>query len=475
MRLLVTIAHHGSKNRPFLLQMLDAFSRMDHDVDVVALCEEPKDLPPDVEQIVGLPTEDPWSLPFAHRAVFAERIEEYDLFVYSEDDTLIEQRHLDGFIEIQEVLPEHLITGFMRFETAPDGGASYCTIHSHYRWQPDSVSRFGGLAFARFTNDHAASYAVTQAQLRRAIDSGGFLVEPHQGRYDMLVSAATDIYTRCGFQKVMCLDRIDDQLVHHLPNVYLGKMGIDETLFRAHLDELRRLPGGESAPGPLLVPEASFAEPFWDRASFPRPPIELAAALAARPSRMLSVGATSGDPELELMRAGHDITAVPVDAVFAAGLQARKIRTLAPAIPTARDLEGTPGFDHILAIDLLPYLREPVEALCQLRELLTSEGKLVLTVPDHRRYALRNALYARKRVPVPESFEEHGVHRTNATILRRWLRAADLHPTYLAHRSATRKEPVGKAGPRAALMGNSVLAVARRRSEAPKPARVRRG
>lgn len=458
MRVLVTIAHHGVKNRPFLLRMLDSFAQMEHDVDVVVVCEEPKALPDHVEQVIGLPSEDPWSLPFAHRQIFSDRAEDYDLFVYSEDDTLIEQRHLDAFVALQSRLPEDLITGFMRFEEHPNGARSYCTIHSHYRWLPSSARQIDGLTFARFTNDHAACYALTQQQLTRAIASGGFLVEPHSGRYDMLVTAATDVYTQCGLTKVLCVDQIEDQLVHHMPNVYLGTFGVGEDSFRSQLDALRGL-ADEGPLQALIVPETSTADAFWDRHSFPDPPIDLIRSFQNRPiCRVLTIGGTTGDLEIALEHMGHSVTCVPADPVFARVLRDRGVETHCEPSVEDDSLDGQ--FDHVLAIDVLAYLREPVSFLLRVKRLLAGGGRLVVSVPDHLRYRMRNQVQRGKRVSVPVSFTRDGVHRTDPKVLRSWLHTAGFETLHLGHRCATRREPFGRDGPRARFTGNVVVAVA---------------
>lgn len=458
MRVLVTIAHHGTKNRRFLLRMIDSFEQMAHDVDVVVVCEEPKNLREEIEQVVGLPTDDPWSLPFAHRRVFVDRANDYDLFVYSEDDTLIEQRHLDSFVEIQSVLPDDLITGFMRYEEYPDGTRSYSTIHSRYRWLPSSACRIGGMVFARFTNDHSACYALTSEQLERAIASGGFVVDPHSGRYDMLVTAATDVYTQCGMTKYTCIDRIEDQLVHHMPNVYLDKLGVAEPSFVSQLEALRALADA----GPVrefIVPETATPDAYWDRHCFTNPPRDLMDLFLARPaSRVLNIGGTTGDLEVALQGMGHVVSSIPADPVFARVLNGRGVDTIAALSVKGPPMNGP--FDYVLAIDALPYLRDPIDVLRTVRRMLANEGRVVVTVPDHRRYWLRNHVPGAKHVPIPAGHAEEGVNRTDPRVIRAWLATAGLDILHLSHRRATRREPFGSGGQGARLRGNVVVGVA---------------
>ena len=461
MHVLVTIAHYGSKNRSFLDRMLDTFREMTFEVDVVVLSEAPKDLPDDVQIRVGLPTDDPWSLPFAHRQVFQERLFDYDLFVYSEDDTLIEQRHLEAFLEVSAILPEDHLPGSMRYELDEQGARSYCSFHSHYRWDPKSAFVMGGHAFARFTNDHAAWYAVTQDQLKRAISSGGFLVPPHAGDYDMLVSAATDIFTRCGFTRVISLDRVDDFLVHHLPNVYLGQFGIDETSFRAQVDAMQAIATGDLASDQLVIPETAL-DPAWNRHAFTLVPSEIDELVPTRNARVLSVGAAAGLPEAALARAGHQVTTVPVDEVFAAVQRERGLEALGPDVDLGEVLASRDPYDHVLLLDLLPFMPDPIHLLRAIRPALRAGGDLRGTVPDMRRYNLRNHLLRRTRArALPQRSQEGGLHWTDARIVRVWLRRAEISLERIEHRSARRDEPFGVGGLRGRLWGNSLFFAAR--------------
>ena len=124
--------------------------------------------------LVGLPNRNPWSLPFGHKKVFADRIDQYDLFVYSEDDILITENNLRAFLEVCSILADHEIAGFIRVEKGSSGDVSYPDVHNHFHWVPNSVKSRSKYTFAAFTNEHAACYVLTQSHLRKALNSGGF-------------------------------------------------------------------------------------------------------------------------------------------------------------------------------------------------------------------------------------------------------------------------------------------------------------
>jgi 2-polyprenyl-3-methyl-5-hydroxy-6-metoxy-1,4-benzoquinol methylase len=420
-RILVAIANHGTKNRRFLDRLLHAYREMPHDVDVVVLSDAPKALGGDVEVRVGAPTDNPWSLPFAHRKLFAERSEDYDLYIYSEDDTLIEAQHVETFVELNGLLPEDEVPGFLRFEEYPDGDRSYCSVHSAYRWLPDSVAVHGGEVFASFSNEHSACYILTRHQLHRAIASGEFLVAPHEGRYDMLVSAATDPYVRCGLRRRLCITRIDEVLLHHLPNVYLDQLGINEPEFRAQIDALVAISRGELQPVSLLDSVWRSSNGEWEVPQYPGRSAELAA-LVGSADRVLSFGCTSGRLERESFGPAATIVGIPIDEVMGSVARLRGLQTTSPVLEEAfTGLEGA-RFDTVLVHHVLRYVAEPSRLLGDLAGYLKPEGVLVLAVPNSRKAELRRLL----RQAVPGSLPPVGGHETTTRQLRRWTEEAGL-------------------------------------------------
>jgi 2-polyprenyl-3-methyl-5-hydroxy-6-metoxy-1,4-benzoquinol methylase len=428
MKILVTIANYGTKNRDFLEEVLSQYRTMRFDVTIVVNTEEPRDLGPDVENIVGHPTEDPRSLPFAHRRVMTERADEFDLFVYSEDDTLITEAHIDAFLRADAVLPEDHVPGFLRFEEHPDGRRSYCSIHSHYYWDPATIQRHGDLLFCAFTNFHAASYILTRDHLRQVLATGRFAPFPHEGRYSMLESAASGPFLSGALHRLICVSLIDEFMLHHMPNQYLGKLGIDRDELDAQLSAIRSL--ADAPPHDRLFETTTRLDnDRWDRHAYGSLPDEVAAMLGPTVRSVLTVGAGSGRLEHHLMQRGKDVTAVPLDAVFAAMLRARGLAVTAPAWPVPdAELDGR-RYEAVLLLDVLNHVPDPVAFLEQARGLLTPDGTVVARVPNLRQAELRTRL-GRERVPVRDrpDFENDRLHHTDRATLLRWIEAAGLHP-----------------------------------------------
>ena len=129
MTILVAITSYGTANDVYLRQVVRQYQCTNYRVDIVVLSNISKPVPAGAELIVGMPSKDPWSLPFAHKRVMTERSNDYDLFVYSEDDILITDENIRAFVETSEILPDNECVGFVRIEIGADGRVYYPDAH----------------------------------------------------------------------------------------------------------------------------------------------------------------------------------------------------------------------------------------------------------------------------------------------------------------------------------------------------------
>lgn len=434
MKVLVAIANYGTKNTGYLERLLDSYRSMPYDIDVVILSNIPKDVGPNAEVLVGLPSKDPWSLPFAHKQLFADRAQSYDLFIYSEDDTLVQRRHVEAFLEMTEVLPADQIAGFLRYEEDANGRKYCSTMHSFYHWVPSSVRSWGPYVFARFTNEHAACYMLTRDQLGQAIASGGFVVPPHKGRYDLLCSAATDPYTQCGFTKVICVSRIEDFLLHHLPNQYLGRMGLPFDQLHAQVEALLRCEESVLSCAELLPVPTGIENIQWYKRYYEPAREEVFAAVPKDAQRILSIGCGDGTTEAVLLERGMRVVGIPLDAVIAESAKARGVELTIPDLEMAMESLLGQRFDCILMLDVLQRVRHPSSLLARIADLATDEGRLIITVPNlkYLKYWMGNS-DGRLLWKTANTFETFHLHRTTLRTVASWIRAAGLQITETKH------------------------------------------
>lgn len=425
MKILVAIASFGTQQDHYLQQLLDSYRAMHFDVHIIVLSNLPKQLGPDIEVLVGLPTKDPWSLPYGHKQLFADRINDYDLFIYSEDDMLLSETSLRAFLEACEVLHDDEIPGFIRTEFDEYGNEYFCDAFDQWHWEPLSVVDRSGQTFASFSNEHSACYVVTRAQLQRCIASGGFLIPPHEDRHDLLCAAATDPYLRCGLKRLINISRFDDFLVPHLSNKYVGKWSLPSADFRCQVRALLQIRHGSRPATQLFEMETLIPGIRWSKMFYEPARDEELNLIPPGVKQVLSVGAGWGAAEEALHKRGIRVVALPIDSVISACAEARGIETIHGSFDEALHQLGRQQFDSIFVSNILHLVPEPSRVLRSLRKHLASGGKIIATVPNLMKpTVLWGRLRRDKQFETLGDFSRSRLHITSLRQMRRWINNA---------------------------------------------------
>jgi 2-polyprenyl-3-methyl-5-hydroxy-6-metoxy-1,4-benzoquinol methylase len=251
-------------------------------------------------------------------------------------------------------------------------------VHGPFHWRLGSVHRRGSFTIAEFTNEHAAFFLLTQAQLRKAIASGGFLREPEDGRHDMLCEAATDPYTRCGFRKVICVSALDDFLIHHLPDRYAGRVGLPIEDFKAQIRTVIDIQAGTHPASVLCEVETKFSRRRWSKIYYKEPDKDFLDMVPAEAATALSVGCGWGALEEKLTQRGARVTALPLDSVIGAMAARFGIEMIYGTLQEGLDKVTGREFDCVLVTDLLHLQREPWEVLGNCARLVKPGGMMVV-------------------------------------------------------------------------------------------------
>jgi SAM-dependent methyltransferase len=427
-KILVALANYGTNNDPFLKRVLDEYHTMPYQVDVVVLSNLPKDFGPGVEVIVGVPYKNPFAFPFAHKKLLAERLSQYDLFIYAEDDILISQRNIEAFLRATVVLLENELAGLFIAESSKDGTLSYCVLHGHYHWDLDSVRVRGEYTLARCTNEHSACFLLTQEQLRRAIASGGFLVEPHEGRYQLRETAATDPYTQCGFQKMIPISHLDDFTAMHLPNKYWQRAPWETSsvLYR----QVRALLDLEKDDRPrslLFEPETKIPSRPWSKNYYEPCRMDMISLIPSHARKVLSLGCGFGYTEEYLVKEGLGVVGIPLDSVIAACAEDKGVEVVYGGFEEACQKLAGEKFDCLLASNILHLVPDPVDVLRSFAQLLGPKGKVIVSVPNFS--YLPTAWRRLQRQPYFRDlgdFEKFGLRVTTHRVVRDWFRRSGL-------------------------------------------------
>ena len=348
---------------------------------------------------------------------------------------------------------------------------SFPEVHWNFHWKPQSVRSRGKYLLAEFTNEHAACYVLTREQLAKAIKSGGFLVEPHEEKYDLLCAAATDPYTQCGFTKLIPISRLGDFTIHHLPNKYAEKLGMEEAEMWRQVAALTQLATNNSPTVPLFETETSLPRAAFSKDYYELPGREVLALIPDSARTILSIGCGWGATEMELAGKGLQVTAIPLDPVVSAMAADSSVEMIHGDFRAARArLEGR-QFDCVLYLNVLHLVPHPVGVLSLFGDVLSAGAPVIIQSPNMRSipeiwHCLRGGRLGRQG-----GYERTGAHPASASKVRTWCEDAGFvmaHTVGIPHRRAgiLRHVPSSRIG---MSMATDVIAVARKAGVSAKP------
>jgi|tagenome__1003787_1003787.scaffolds.fasta_scaffold20990059_15 2-polyprenyl-3-methyl-5-hydroxy-6-metoxy-1,4-benzoquinol methylase len=427
LRVLVALASYGTSNDCYLELLLREYHSMVFDIDIVIVSNIEKRPAPNVECLVGLPNRNPWSLPFAHKKLFAKHAHEYDLFVYSEDDILITQRNLQAFLDVTEVLQADEIAGFLRIEKGLNGEENFPDVHAYFHWDPASVRSRGHYTVAHFTNEHAACYVLTKAQLRTAIESGGFLVEPHEDKYDLICTAATDPYTQCGFRKLIPVSHILDFTVHHLSNKYINSVGVKTSELREQIDAIVGIAKQETTSSSLFNTETKLPGALYSKDYYEPVSESVISAIPKRARTVLSVGCGWGATERILVERGLRVIAMPLDSIISRSAAAQGVEMTHGSIDDMATLLLGKKFDCVLCLNILHLAADPATVLRELRGFLSVDSTAIIQSPNMMSLRAIRELYGSfGNRPFRREYSSTGAHFSSPGKLKNWCSASGM-------------------------------------------------
>jgi hypothetical protein len=148
-------------------------------------------------------------LPFQHRKYFAENVDNYDYFIFTENDIFYPEKTLEFIIKNHNRYGDLNPIGLIREESGQL--IDFAAIQNGPKIKKINDDLFES------SNDHQASYFLNQNQLKKCIDSENYLINPcARNGYGKLETAASNVYFDCGLKKVYPIKDINSLIVTHL-------------------------------------------------------------------------------------------------------------------------------------------------------------------------------------------------------------------------------------------------------------------
>lgn len=220
-KLLVSIANYGTEQLNYLKQMIQTFQSFKN-YQVTLFVHSNVPLSFEKVTVIQHSLQDGRDLPWLARQTIYKHYQNYDLLLYSENDHLITEEHLNNFLAVTAILPEKYLAGFLRYEYQNGWPEPF---YPDYRscWKWGKPFKIKGYVFAHFNNIHHGGFLLTQKQIAPLIQKWGskFLTNQNFGIADPLVQACTDVYgPQSGYAKVIPISHLEQFRIHHLSNRY---------------------------------------------------------------------------------------------------------------------------------------------------------------------------------------------------------------------------------------------------------------
>jgi hypothetical protein len=228
----VSIATYGTKNFPYLNKVIDTYKSMTEfecDIYVTGTSILSR---PDITFITKI---DPKNTVFFHRSDILYVKDNYDLFIFTEDDILITEEVLKTFCRYDSILPIDTVLGQIRFEYADSNRYlidiwPYINGYNHIERKHFEIQSH---EFFTLKNPHQSSWILTKEKLKHVIDNTEFVIEDTSSLG--LESGATSIYSNweggpSGIIKKVYTENVTDlenSLIEHLPGNHCNGTGVN--------------------------------------------------------------------------------------------------------------------------------------------------------------------------------------------------------------------------------------------------------
>lgn len=243
-KLLAVLVNYGEEQLSYLQKVVNSLKDFEkYDVTIIVNSNIPIQLN-GVDKVNVITLDNYQYLPLTCRKVIWDNKDAYDIFLYGENDHLFLEHHIDKHLEYSKLLPKNRIAGLIQYEES-EVGRFYPAYHRNFDWDYRSIEVYGGKTFAHFNNVHQASFVLTKEQLkgigkrinfielvkdkpytrsqkaiRKIMKKLGWKMTTHR-IYSIKCKVNTDIYQYAGLKKLICISEFEDNIIHHLPNLYI--------------------------------------------------------------------------------------------------------------------------------------------------------------------------------------------------------------------------------------------------------------
>lgn len=228
MKILISIAQYGNNQLNLLKKTIAEFQNYKkYQIDITVHVTENIDIN-NVNIVYHHPSIRK-NLVFKHREEFLKKIDNYDLFLYNENDILITENNIDTFLKYDKILPDDYCLGFIRFEKRENDENLYFPDLNPYFGEciAEKTLTVNNHEYFRVFNIHQGCWLLTREKLKKICNTSHFLYENNS-----LEHGASSIFNELDWnfklggsiKKVYTRDKHDlkNCMIHHLSDKYIN-------------------------------------------------------------------------------------------------------------------------------------------------------------------------------------------------------------------------------------------------------------
>lgn len=251
MRVLVCIATYGVKNLKYLDQVINEYNSFKkYNVDIVINGTEKIYR----KNVLFIEHQNPKNTVFFHRKDIIDRKEDYDLYIFSEDDILISEDAIDTYLKYDKNLPIDYCLGFLRFEKVSENNRYLIDLWlnvQNYNYIKNNKIIINSIEYFQVTNPHQSSWILTRDKLNYVINNTEFIINNTDNLG--LETGATGLFKNWPFGPPGIIDKVyplnisdlKNCFIEHLPGNHCNDPGINPETpplkFRSNTVEEKRL------------------------------------------------------------------------------------------------------------------------------------------------------------------------------------------------------------------------------------------
>jgi len=165
----------------------------------------------------------------------------------------------------------------------------------------------------------------------------------------------------------------------------------------------------------------------WSKSYYEDSRLDMLSILPDHIHCVLSIGCGWGATEAELIKKGIRVVGIPLDPVIAACAEAKGVEIVGGDFKTARRILENERFDGIILPNILHVVRDPIDVLSTFKDLLTSQGRVVIGVPNFSYLPTRwKRLRHASQYKSLGNYDRAGLHVTTHRLIRQWFSTCQL-------------------------------------------------